>query len=91
MTVYDHDYRPDYSKGYDDRLVDHYDPMVLPCGGVAYYDENSGISYRCGHCMAVVGSIGMPPECKREMDKWDLIEKLGGKGWDYFAEPDEFY
>ena len=63
--------------------------MRLPCGGVAYFDESSGISYRCEHCMAVVGSIGMPSECKREMDKWDLIEKLGGKGWDYLEEHED--
>ena len=63
-----------------------YDPMPLPCGGTAYFDEDSGISYRCEVCFAVVGSIGMPSSCKREMDKWDLMKKLGGQGWDYLAE-----
>ena len=63
----------------------NYDPMRLPCGGTAYFDESSGISYRC-ECGAVVGSIGMPAQCHLEMRRWDLIEKLGGKGWDYFAE-----
>lgn len=71
--------------------ADYTDYMVMPCGGVAYYDENSGISFRCGHCMAVVGSVAMPKECKREMDKWELIKMLGGQGWDYFAEPDECF
>jgi hypothetical protein len=26
----------------------------------------------------------MPRDCKHEMDKWDLMKKLGGEGWDYF-------
>ena len=65
--------------------MEQYDPMRLPCGGTAYFDESSGISYRC-ECGAVVGSIGMPQECKHEMDKWDLMKKLGGKGWDYLEE-----
>ena len=62
------------------------DPMKLPCGGVAYFDTSSGISYRCEHCGAVVGSIGQPSKCKEEIAKWDNWEKLGGKGWDYFEE-----
>lgn len=60
-------------------------PMYLPCGGLAYYDESSGISFRC-ECGAVVGSIGQPQACKDAADKWDNWEKLGGKGWDYFEE-----
>ena len=62
-----------------------YDPMHLPCGGTAYWDEGSGISYRC-ECGAVVGSIGMPKSCKDEAKKYENWEKLGGKGWDYFKE-----
>jgi hypothetical protein len=62
------------------------DPMHLPCGGIAYFDEDSGISYRCEDCMAVVGSIGQPQHCKDEAEKWEAWEKLGGKGWDYLAE-----
>ncbi len=61
------------------------DPMHLPCGGTAYFDEDSGISYRCEDCMSVVGSIGQPQHCKEETDKWEAWEKLGGKGWDYLA------
>ncbi len=61
------------------------DPMRLPCGGTAYFDESSGISYRC-ECGAVVGSIGMPQQCKDEMIKWENWAKLGGKDWDYFSE-----
>ena len=59
------------------------DPMRLPCGGTAYFDESSGISYRC-ECGAVVGSIGMPQSCKDEADKYRAWEAIGGKGWDYF-------
>jgi hypothetical protein len=44
------------------------------------------MSYRCTDCGAVVGSIGMPQECKDEAAKWDNWEKLGGKSWDYFSE-----
>ena len=62
-----------------------YDPMHLPCGGTAYWDEGSGISYRC-ECGSVVGSIGMPQSCKDEAQKYDNWKKLGGKGWDYFAK-----
>lgn len=62
-----------------------FDPMRLPCGGTAYWDESSGISYRC-ECGAVVGSIGMPKVCQDEADKWKAWEVIGGKGWDYFAE-----
>ncbi len=69
-----------------------YDAMSLPCGGVAYYDyESSTHSYRCAKCFAVVGSIGMPKQCNEEMIKWDNWEKMGGKGWDYFAEVEDIY
>lgn len=61
------------------------DPMKLPCGGVAYWNENTGINHRCENCGSVVGSWGQPQRCKDEMQKWDNWEKLGGKGWDYFA------
>jgi len=62
------------------------DPMKLPCGGTAYFDVESGISYRCWDCMAVVGSIGQPQSCKDEMLKYENWAKLGGKDWDYFEE-----
>jgi hypothetical protein len=58
-------------------------PMYLPCGGVAYFDQDSGISYRCHSCFAVVGSIGQPRSCKEEAKKWEAWKELGGKGWDY--------
>lgn len=76
--------------GYKQELVDRYSLMKLPCGGIAYYDENSGIAYRCGHCNAVVGSIAMPKHCKDEIDKWDAWEAMGGQKWDYYTEPEEW-
>ncbi len=54
-------------------------PVHLPCGGVAYFDQDSGISYRCETCFAVVGSIGMPRLCKEEFDKEKMIAILAGK------------
>ena len=56
--------------------------IALPCGGVAYFDESSGISYRCEHCGAVVGSIGQPRECVDEAKKYELMKALGGRGWE---------
>ena len=58
-------------------------PMYLPCGGTAYFDEESGISYRCELCGAVVGSIGQPQQCKDEAQKYENWKTLGGRGWSY--------
>lgn len=58
-------------------------PLHLPCGGKAYFDESSGISYRCEDCMAVVGSIGQPQRCKDAAKKYDNWEQLGGRNWNY--------
>jgi hypothetical protein len=63
-------------------------PIHLPCGGTAYFDRGSGISYRC-ECGATVGSIGMSQHCKDEQTKWDNWKKLGGKGWDVFTGAEE--
>jgi len=66
------------------------DIMKLPCGGKAIFDEDSGISYRCLMCNAVVGSTGQPQRCKDEMTKWENWAALGGEEWDYNLEPEEF-
>jgi hypothetical protein len=58
-------------------------PIHLPCGGTAYFDESSGISYRCEVCFAVVGSIGQPQSCKDAAKKYENWEKLGGAKWNY--------
>ena len=72
-------------------MIHEMDTMRLPCGGIAYFDEASGISYRCEVCGAVVGSMGMPQSCKDEMTKWDNWAALGGQAWDYNVEPEEFF
>lgn len=59
------------------------DPMHLPCGGTAYWDETSGISYRCEDCGAVVGSIGQPRKCAEEAEKYKMMGVLGGGSWNY--------
>jgi hypothetical protein len=61
-----------------------YDPIHLPCSSQAEFDEGAGYGHRCWNCMAVVGSIGMPRECRAEMDKYTLLQALGSKiKWDY--------
>ena len=64
--------------------------IKLPCGSTAYFDESSGISYRC-ECGAVVGSIGQPQHCKDEAKKWEAWKALGGKEWDYFDYTEDEY
>ena len=59
------------------------DKIKLPCGGTAYFDNDSGYSYRCVDCMAVVGSIGQPQSCKDAVQMYDNWEALGGSNWDY--------
>lgn len=72
--------------------IDYSDYMVLPCGGVAYYDEPTyGMNYFCSQCETVVGSDQMPKACQEEEAKWEAWQALGGPGWDYFAEPDEYF
>jgi hypothetical protein len=53
-------------------------PVTLLCGSTAYFDEGSGISYRCETCMAVVGSMGMPRSCQTLYDQADVINILKG-------------
>jgi hypothetical protein len=61
------------------------DPIIrMPCGGEAHFDHGAGYGYRCWDCMAVVGSMGQPRSCKDEMDKYEILKKLGGSvSWDY--------
>ena len=61
-----------------------YQTMYLPCGGVAEFDHSSGISYRCEMCNAVVGSVGVPRDCRDEIAKYDVLKQLGSNvKWDY--------
>lgn len=57
--------------------------LKLPCGGTAYFDYASGISYRCSTCFAIVGSIGQSQSCKDAAKMYENWEALGGEGWDY--------
>lgn len=57
-------------------------PKYLPCGGTAYFDTNSEISYRC-ECGSIVGSMGQPQTCREEAQKYEAWEAIGGKGWNY--------
>lgn len=46
-----------------------YAPDVLPkmkCGGTPIFDHDSGYSYRCDRCWAVIGSVAQPKECVEE-------------------------
>jgi len=48
---------------------DKFPPFELPCGNTAYFDHQSGISYRCSGCFAVVGSMGMPSHCSTLLEE----------------------
>jgi hypothetical protein len=63
--------------------------IFLPCAALAYFDEDSGISYRCRQCNAVVGSVGQPDQCQTLANKWKTLKMLTGKGWNYtIGEPE---
>lgn len=53
-------------------------PIRLLCGNTAEFDEDSGIGFRCERCFAIIGSIGMPRECKTLYDMQEVIDKLKG-------------
>lgn len=53
-------------------------PIELLCGAIAEFDHESGISYRCTTCMAVVGSVAMPKECATLYDMQKVVDKLKG-------------
>lgn len=56
-----------------------FEDIVLLCGNIAEFDYASGISYRCTTCMAVVGSVAMPRECKALYDMEKVVDRLKGK------------
>lgn len=62
----------------NDEYRNYMDPQVLPCGNIAYFDYGSGCAHRCEHCMAVLGSVGMPRECKQLQDMEKVVAKLKG-------------
>jgi hypothetical protein len=73
------------------KVIEFSDMMLMPCGGIAYYDEPEfGTNYFCAQCEAILGSDAQPQACKDEEDKWQLQKLLGGKGWDYFKDLDKW-
>lgn len=36
----------------------------MKCGGVPWFDHESGHAYRCDLCNAVIGSVGQSKRCK---------------------------
>lgn len=63
--------------------MNEYEPLLLPCGSVAEFDEGSGCSHRCWTCMATLGSVAMPDRCREEILKWEAYEKQKLWKWDY--------
>ena len=67
----------------DRYLVDgqlmHLPPIETTCGSTASFDDSAGYGYRCDYCGAVVGSIGMPRQCKDLYDMEEVVLKLKGK------------
>ena len=66
------------------------DVIQIPCGE-AHFDEGSGYGYRCWNCMAVIGSIAMPKDCKTLMEEnvssfEDLTKKKMGFKYEKFKE-----
>jgi len=49
--------------------------VSAPCGANTWLDTSCGGDgmfggcYRCDRCFAVIGSIGMPPECRELFDQ----------------------
>ena len=67
-------------------------PLHLPCGGTAIWEDDSILSYRCIDCGAVLGSIGQPKECVKIQENYTMWKKLGGMGWDYkLGKPNKDY
>ncbi len=55
--------KPLMARAFDGSLV----PAVLErmnCGGLPVFDRESGMSYRCDKCFAVIGSVGQSDRCK---------------------------
>lgn len=53
---------------------------ALPCGGVPFFDHDSGYAYRCDKCFAVIGSIGMPRGCAKAYEEQQ--QKPGGVAYE---------
>lgn len=51
-------------------------PERLPrmnCGGIPFFDVESGFSYRCNTCFAVIGSFSQPQHCQELNSKASIV------------------
>jgi len=49
------------------------------CGQIAVWDVDSEMGFRCTCCFAMMGSIGMPTDCKKLYSIAQLADKLKGE------------
>jgi hypothetical protein len=47
--------------------------MELPCGAIAFFDYESGISYRCTTCLTIWGSVSNP--CYKKYKLIDILKE----------------
>lgn len=66
----------DEFKQYAKQSASAFKPIVTECGNIAVFDIESGISYRCTACFAVVGSIGMPVDCRTVYEQAEMWRRL---------------
>jgi hypothetical protein len=59
-------------------MMSDMDSYIVACGATAVFDTDSGFSYRCTECGAVIGSVGMPAACKEAEEKVKMWEILNG-------------
>lgn len=69
-------------------LVDLLD-VTFPCGSRAKFSSGD-IAYVCTECKGVWGTTSMPESCRDEVHKWEEIQALGGAGWDFFQNLEEY-
>lgn len=55
-------------------------PDQLPCGGRTVQDPDSEWAHVCQDCLTVVGSISMPQECRRLLERQQTMKRLKGEG-----------
>lgn len=57
----------------------HPNEIKLACGATAEFCHEAGHGYRCHDCMAVVGSIAEPKQCREAREKAELTPINRGK------------
>lgn len=56
---------------------------TMACGGTPLFDADSGVSYRCDTCWAVIGSVGQSKRCVEindAADKQKLAQRKSERG-----------